>query len=67
MNPGEIHNLWGDPGCADLKARLITKLLFAEMGKEPLWMPRTWGGVNRKVQSAKCKSQGSEVRGRKKQ
>ena len=20
-----------------------TKLLFAEMGKEPLWMPRVWG------------------------
>ena len=26
-----------------LKADLVMKLLFAEMGKEPLWMPRTSG------------------------
>jgi len=42
-DPGEVHNLWGDPACADLRARLIMKLLHAEMGKEPLWMPRVWG------------------------
>ena len=39
-DPGEINNLWNDPGSKDLKAELTRKLLFAEMGKEPLWMPR---------------------------
>jgi len=42
-DPGEINNLWDKPECADLKAELVTKLLFAEMGKEPLWMPRVAG------------------------
>ena len=42
-DPDEIHNLWGKPECAELKAELITRLLFAEMGKEPLWMPRISG------------------------
>ncbi len=42
-DPAEVHNLWGRPDCAGLKAGLIQKLLFAEMGKEPLWMPRIWG------------------------
>ena len=42
-DPNEIDNLWNKPACADLKSRLITKLLFAEMGKEPLWMPRISG------------------------
>lgn len=39
-DPGEVNNLWNQ---ADLRASLITKLLHAEMGKEPLWMPRVWG------------------------
>jgi len=43
QDPGEINNLWNQKDYADLKAKLITKLLFAEMGKEPLWMPRIWG------------------------
>ena len=40
LDPGEINNLWNDPDSKDLKAELTRKLLFAEMGKEPLWMPR---------------------------
>ncbi|MFB3040907.1 MAG: sulfatase [Candidatus Poribacteria bacterium] len=43
QDPGEINNLWNQTDYAALKAELITKLLFAEMGKEPLWMPRIWG------------------------
>jgi len=43
QDPGEVNNLWAEPEFADLKARLMIKLLFAEMGKEPLWMPRVWG------------------------
>ena len=39
-DPGEVNNLWSDPAAGDLKAQLIEKLLQAEMGKEPLWMPR---------------------------
>lgn len=42
-DPGEINNLWNDPASAELKVELIKKLLFAEMGKEPLWMPRIAG------------------------
>lgn len=40
---GELHNLWDNPEYKDLKADLVMKLLFAEMGKEPLWMPRIFG------------------------
>ena len=42
-DPNEINNLWHRPEYAGLKADLIMKLLFAEMGKEPLWMPRIAG------------------------
>jgi uncharacterized sulfatase len=42
-DPGEVNNLWDEPEAKDLKAELTRKLLFAEMGKEPLWMPRIWG------------------------
>ncbi len=41
-DPGEARNLWAEPECKDLRAELVMKLLFAEMGKEPLWMPRIW-------------------------
>jgi len=39
-DPDEVDNRWNDPACEDLKGDLIRDLLFAEMGKEPLWMPR---------------------------
>lgn len=39
-DPGEINNLWEDKNSKDLKAQLIQKLLFAEMGNEPMPMPR---------------------------
>ena len=42
-DPQEIHNLWNDLGSQALKSALITKLLFAEMGKESIPMPRIWG------------------------
>ena len=42
-DPNEVRNLWDDPAHADLKAELVMKLLHAEMGKEPLPMPRIWG------------------------
>lgn len=42
-DPGETHNLWDEPSARALKAELTRRLLFAEMGKEPLWMPRVAG------------------------
>jgi uncharacterized sulfatase len=39
-DPDEIHNLWDDPACRDLREELTRKLLFAEMGVEPMPMPR---------------------------
>jgi arylsulfatase A-like enzyme len=42
-DPGEVNNLWNDPGSRELRAELTLKLLHAEMGKEPLWMPRVCG------------------------
>jgi uncharacterized sulfatase len=42
-DPGEINNLWDAPEAAALRADLTMKLLQAEMGKEPLWMPRIGG------------------------
>lgn len=42
-DPGEVNNLWDDPAARETRNSLITKLLFAEMGKEPLWMPRIAG------------------------
>ncbi len=41
-DPGEVHNLWDDPQAASLRAELLLKLLHAEMGAEPLIMPRIW-------------------------
>jgi len=42
-DPGEIQNRWDDPAYQDLKSELLLRFLWAEMGKEPLWMPRVWG------------------------
>jgi arylsulfatase A-like enzyme len=42
-DPGEVRNLWDEPACRELRCRLVRQLLDAEMGKEPLWMPRVSG------------------------
>ena len=42
-DPGEINNLWNSTEHTELKADLVMKLLFAEMGKESLPVPRTSG------------------------
>jgi uncharacterized sulfatase len=39
-DPQEIHNLWDEPDAAELKSELLLKMLYAEFGKEPMWMPR---------------------------
>ena len=42
-DPGEVRNLWDSPAHERLRADLVMRLLFAEMGKEPIWMPRVCG------------------------
>ncbi len=42
-DPKELRNLWDCNSCEDLKITLINRLLFAEMDKEPIWMPRVSG------------------------
>ena len=39
-DPGERRNLWDQPDYLTLRGELLLKFLHAEMGKEPLWMPR---------------------------
>lgn len=39
-DPKETNNLWEDPASRDLKEKLLLKYIWAELGKEPLWMPR---------------------------
>lgn len=39
-DPEEVNNLWDDPGSQTLKQELMLKYIHAELGKEPMWMPR---------------------------
>ncbi|BBI36501.1 sulfatase family protein [Cohnella abietis] len=39
----ELINLWDDPQAAELKSRLLLRYIWAELGKEPMWMPRVSG------------------------
>ena len=39
-DPGELNNLWNDDNFTKVKCNLYKELLFAEMIKEPLPMPR---------------------------
>jgi len=40
---GEINNLWDHPDYKGIKSNLLLKFIWAELGKEPMWMPRIWG------------------------
>lgn len=42
-DPNELSNLWDDPEFAGLKSELMLKYIWAELGKEPLRMPRYAG------------------------
>nr|WP_309099015.1 sulfatase-like hydrolase/transferase [Fredinandcohnia onubensis] len=39
-DPNEYNNLWNHPDYATLKMELLLKYIWAELGKEPLSMPR---------------------------
>ncbi len=39
-DPGEVNNLWDSPEHQELKKELLLKYAWAELGKEPMWMPR---------------------------
>ena len=41
-DPEELHNLWDDPACAELKTQMLYEFVFAEMRKEPKFMPRVY-------------------------
>lgn len=41
-DPQELHNLWDDPDEVELKSELLLKYAWAELGKEPMPMPRIW-------------------------
>lgn len=42
-DPDELYNLWDDPKSIELKAELLKRLVWAEMEKEPMWMPKISG------------------------
>ncbi|ACT04222.1 sulfatase [Paenibacillus sp. JDR-2] len=42
-DPSELNNLWDDPAYAALKSELLLKYIWAELGKEPMPMPRISG------------------------
>ncbi len=42
-DPGERRNMWDDPAQAELRSRLLQKMLDAELIREPLVMPRVSG------------------------
>ncbi|WP_018755901.1 sulfatase family protein [Paenibacillus terrigena] len=42
QDPQERHNLWKDPAYQSLKSELLLKYIWAELGKEPMPMPRIW-------------------------
>lgn len=39
-DPNEINNLWDNEDYKELKSELLLKYIWAELGKEPMWMPR---------------------------
>ncbi|MBZ9535807.1 sulfatase-like hydrolase/transferase [Cytobacillus oceanisediminis] len=41
-DPNEYNNLWDHPDFQGLKQELLLKYIWAELGKEPLPMPRIW-------------------------
>ncbi|MEC0238540.1 sulfatase-like hydrolase/transferase [Paenibacillus dokdonensis] len=42
-DPEELNNLWDHPAYGVLKSELLLKYAWAELGKEPMPMPRIWG------------------------
>jgi len=42
-DPNELQNLWDRPDCTKLKGDLLLRLLSADWGAEPLFMPRVSG------------------------
>lgn len=42
-DPNELNNLWGESEYGELKQRLLLKYIWAELGKEPMPMPRIGG------------------------
>ncbi len=43
QDPNEVNNLWNEEKYKDLKESLLLKYIWAELGKEIMWMPRISG------------------------
>ncbi|MBO0438424.1 sulfatase family protein [Vagococcus fluvialis] len=43
QDPNEVNNLWNDKEFQELKLQLLLKYVWAELGKEAMWMPRIAG------------------------
>ncbi|MEG0014171.1 MAG: sulfatase-like hydrolase/transferase [Cellulosilyticaceae bacterium] len=41
-DPEETNNLWDDEEAREIKQELLLKYIWAEMGKESMYMPRIW-------------------------
>lgn len=41
-DPKELNNLWEEGDYKEIKQALFLKYIWAEMGKESMWMPRIW-------------------------
>lgn len=41
-DPKELNNLWEEEDYKEIKQALFLKYIWAEMGKESMWMPRIW-------------------------
>lgn len=42
-DPQETRNLWDDPASQSLKQELLLRYVWADMGREMMWMPRVAG------------------------
>jgi arylsulfatase A-like enzyme len=43
QDPGEVRNLWADPGCRDVKSAMLLRFVQAEIEREPTRFPRIAG------------------------
>jgi arylsulfatase A-like enzyme len=42
-DPNELNNLWDEPSTLPVKAELMHRFISAQLGIEPIRMPRIWG------------------------
>ena len=60
-DPQELENLWDCNSYHDLKVTLLNRLLFAEMEKEPIWMPKVSGAQGSEKQILQYESKRLDI------